>query len=264
MHLWERALKEHPLLRDALADGEISESWAGQFARWNDRLPAREMDKADGILLGAARDGLSLRPDIARLAQVIYEAVMGQMPSPDGDGDGRDRDLRLATTIGGAGKLHGDLSPRCAALLEQVLAAFGKRVGPDDLRSQGERNHDALETALRLSLGTPDVPQSGGMKTQGLVIMTLGDLLRMDGASVLVSEWLAAQDEKLRNALLTAKAGEPGWLAGDDAAAAGCAARSTSAIPTASGPAAATARHRTASRTTSCPGPKAARRRWQT
>jgi hypothetical protein len=232
LHLWEKTLKGHPLLRDALADGEISESWAEQFTRWSDRLPHAEIDKADGILLGAARDGLPLRPDIARIAQAIYEAVMGQLPSPDdGGGDGgKDRDLRLATTIGGAGKLHADLSPQCAALLEKVLAAFGKPVGPDDLRTAGERNHDALETALRLSLGAPDVPQSGGMKTQAQVIVTLADLLRMDGASVLASEWLAAQDEQLRNAFLTARAGEAGWLSGDDAAAAGCAAHITPVV----------------------------------
>ena len=230
LHLWEKTLKEHPLLRDALAEGGISESWAGQFAAWNDRLPGAEIDKADAILLGAARDGLLLRPDIARIAQAIYEAVMGQLPSPDDGDGGRDRDLRMATTIGGAGKLHGDLSPQCAALLEKVLAAFGRPVGPDDLRTVGERNHDALETALRLSLGTPDVPQSAGMKTQGLVIMTLADLLRMDGASVLVNEWLAAQDGQPRNALLTARAGETGWLSGGDAAAAGCAAHITPVV----------------------------------
>jgi hypothetical protein len=230
LHLWEKAMKDHSLLRDALAEGEISESWAEQFARWTDRLPEAEINKADAILLGAARDGLALRPDIARVAQAIYEAVMGQMPSPD-DGDGsRDRDLRLATTLGGAGRLHGDLSPQCAALLEKALAAFGRPAGPDDLRTRGERNHDALEIALRLSLGTPDVPQSGGMKTQGLVIMTLADLLKADGASVLVNEWLAAQDEQLRNALLTARGGETGWLSGDDAAAAACAAHITPVV----------------------------------
>jgi hypothetical protein len=64
-------LKSHGLLRDALAAGEISESWARQFAQWNDRLPDEETAKADQILLDAARDGLPLYPDIARIAEVI-------------------------------------------------------------------------------------------------------------------------------------------------------------------------------------------------
>ena len=54
---WERMLKAHPVLRGALAAEQLSESWAGQFARWNDRLPDTERDKADQILLNAALDG---------------------------------------------------------------------------------------------------------------------------------------------------------------------------------------------------------------
>jgi hypothetical protein len=33
-------LAGHPLLREALASGEVSDSWAWQLAAWNDRLPA--------------------------------------------------------------------------------------------------------------------------------------------------------------------------------------------------------------------------------
>ncbi len=232
--LWKSGacmLKPHWLLRDAMAAGEISESWARQFAKWNDRLPDEEKAKADQILLDAARDGLSLDPDIARIAEAIFEAVMGQRPDPDPGGDGfKDRDVRMGTTLGGAGKLSGDLSAPCAALLAKVFEAFGKPVDRDDIRSQGQRNHDALETALRLGLGVPDVPGSGGMKTRAMVIVTLADLLMMDGASVLVDEWLAAQDVRLRNSWLTAKAGETGWLTGAQAQAAACAAHVTPVV----------------------------------
>ena len=142
-------------LRDALATEQLSQSWAEQFARWNDRLPDAERDKADQILLDAARAGLPLRPDIARLAQAIYEAVKGQQPDTDPDDDGfADRGLRLGTT-----------------------------------------------------LGVPDLPQAGGMKTQALVVISLADLIAMDGGSVLAQKWLAAQDEKLRATLVTVPAG---------------------------------------------------------
>ena len=39
---------------------------------------------------------------------------------------------RSRVTYGGVGKLHADLSPRCAGLLAKVLEAFGKPVGADD------------------------------------------------------------------------------------------------------------------------------------
>jgi hypothetical protein len=157
-------LAAHPLLRDAQAAGEISESWIRQLALWTDRLPADEIDKADEILLDAARAGLDLRSDIAKLAEAIVETVRGQRPDSDPEDDGfADRGVRMGTTIGGAGKLAGDLSAPCAALLEQVFATFGKPAGAGDLRNPGQRNHDALETALRLSLGVPGIPDSGGL-----------------------------------------------------------------------------------------------------
>jgi hypothetical protein len=219
LDLWPRRLAAHPMLRDALAAREISPSWARQFAEWNDRLPASQADAADKILLDAARAGLDLNPDIARLAHAIYEAVRSHRPDDDGPDDGfADRGLRLGTTIGGAGKLNGDLSAQCAALLEKAFAAFGKNAGPDDLRNPGQRHHDALEIALRLALGVPDIPGSSGMKTRAMVVMSLADLLQMEGASALQDAWL------------TARAGEPGWLFGPGARAAACSAQVTPAV----------------------------------
>ena len=212
-------LAAHPLLRDAQAAGEVSESWIRQIALWTDRLPADETDKADEILLDAARAGLDLRPDIAKLAEAIFEAVRGQRPDVDPEDDGfADRGVRMGTTIGGAGKMTGDLSATCAALLEQVFATFGKSMGGDDLRNPGQRNHDALETALRLSLGVPGIPDSGGTKTRAQAVISLAELLRMDGASALQDAWLAA------------KAGEPGWFFGPAAQAAACSAQLTPVV----------------------------------
>jgi hypothetical protein len=229
--VWQRTLKAHPVLRDALAAGQLSDSWAGQFARWNDRLPESERDKADQVLLSAALDGLPLVPDIARLAQAIYEAVKGQQPDTDPDDGGfADRGVRMGTTMDGAGRLYGDVTARCAELLSKVFEAFGKPVGRDDFRTQAQRNHDALEIALGMSLGAPDLPQAGGMKTQALVVVSLADLIAMDGGSVLAEKWLAVQDEELRAAQVTVVAGETGWLAGGEAAAAACAAHITPVV----------------------------------
>jgi hypothetical protein len=202
----------HPLLAGAMRDGWLSESWARQLATWTSRLPDGEVMRADKILLDAVRADLPLYPDIARLAQAIAEAVRGQSPDPDGGPDDgfADRDVKMSTTIGGAGRMTGDLSASCAALLAKVFETFGKPAGRGDFRSTGERNHDALEQALRLSLGHPDTPQSSGMKTRAIAVMSLADLLNLDGAAALCDAWLAA------------RAGEPGWLFGDAAHAAAC------------------------------------------
>jgi Domain of unknown function (DUF222) len=192
---WVKFRGAHPVLWRALAGQELSESWARQIGRWTGRLPAGEIAKADEILLDVARGGLELEPDIARLAQLIWETIKGQRPGlgPDPGDDGyADRGLRMGTTIGGAGTLAGDLSATCAALLAQVLATFGKRAGNEDVRTAAQRDHDALEEALRLALAVPDNPQAAGLKSRGLVIMSLADLQAMAGASALTGAWIEA------------------------------------------------------------------------
>jgi hypothetical protein len=143
---WMRRLRAHPAIADALADGRISASWAREICDWTDQLPEDARDNADQILLGAAAGGAELA-DLARLA----EEMRRRLAEPDGDGDDgfEDRQVRLQTTLGGAGRLDGDLTPRCAEAIQAVLDALGKKAGPEDTRTQRQRHHDALEDACR-------------------------------------------------------------------------------------------------------------------
>jgi hypothetical protein len=54
--------------------------------------------------------------------------------------------VKLATTIGGAGVVHGDLTAECAAA---VLDALSAPAGKEDDRTKGQRYHDALAEAMR-------------------------------------------------------------------------------------------------------------------
>ena len=143
---WMRRLAGHPAVGDALAAGEISESWARQICDWTDLLPEAVRGDADVVLLGAAAGGFELR-DLGKLA----EEIQRQCAAPDSDGDDgfAGRSLRLDTTFEGAGKLDGNLTPQCAAAVQAVLDALGKRRGPEDERTRGQRLHDALEDACR-------------------------------------------------------------------------------------------------------------------
>src|SRR5262249_11164385 len=64
---WARRLAAHPVVAQALADGEISASWARELCDWSDRLPVGKREDADAILTGAARAGAELA-DLAGLA----------------------------------------------------------------------------------------------------------------------------------------------------------------------------------------------------
>ena len=58
-----------------------------------------------------------------------------------------DKALRLVTTLGGAGVLHGDLNPECAAAVQAVLDALSAPADAEDTRTREQRCHDALGEA---------------------------------------------------------------------------------------------------------------------
>ena len=55
----------------------------------------------------------------------------------------------LAWASSGAGSLEGDLTPQCTAALAAVLESLGAKAGPEDVRTKGQRDHDALEEVCR-------------------------------------------------------------------------------------------------------------------
>jgi hypothetical protein len=185
---WMRRLAAHPAVRDALAGGRISASWARQLCQWSDLLPERHRGDADEILLGAALAGVELA-DLAGLADELRR----RLARPDGDDDGfDDRRLRLETTFRGAGKLDGDLTARCAAALQAVLDALGKKAGPEDTRTRGQRAHDALEEACRRLIASGCLPERAGQPTQIMLHMGLDQLRGLPGAADAEAAWAGA------------------------------------------------------------------------
>ncbi|HUB39852.1 MAG TPA: DUF222 domain-containing protein [Streptosporangiaceae bacterium] len=187
---WMRRLRAHPAVVRVLAQGGISASWARQLCDWSDTLPEDKRADADQIMLAAADDGCELS-DIGRLAEEMYR----RCAPPDTDGGDEDftsRNLRLTTHFRGHAKLDGDLTPECNAALQAVLDALGKRVGPEDLRSPGQRRHDALQEACRRLIAAGGLPDRAGQPTQIQLHMTLQQLLGLDGAAEAVAGWPAA------------------------------------------------------------------------
>ena len=208
-----RLLARHPSLDDATATGALTISWAKEIAAWTGRIDHDDLQaEADKILVDAAAAGAGL-DDLKLIAQAAYEAWRAQEPDPDEDPRGRgfgDRDLLLDATLDGAGRIRGDLTPECAAAVTAVLEALGKRRGPEDSRTIGQRYHDALQEACQLLIRAKMVPDRAGADTRVDVTIPLSDLLAMDGASVVEDTWLRA------------RAGQHGYLSGKDAQAAAC------------------------------------------
>ena len=136
---WARRAAAHPRVAAALADGEISESYARKICEWDDKLPRDCRDAADAILLAAAAAGADLT-DLVELA------------APDGDQLDEafeDRRVTVETTFDGAGVMAGDLTPECAAVVTAVLDSLAAPAGAEDTRTREQRYHDALQEAMR-------------------------------------------------------------------------------------------------------------------
>jgi hypothetical protein len=170
---WARRLAAHPAVHSELAAGTISVSWARQICEWTDRLPPQHRQDADVILLDAAAAGADLS-DLAGLAEEMHRKTAE--PDRDGDDDFTDRWMRLTRHWRGGAKLDGELTPQAAAALAAVLEALGKKAGPEDTRTQAQRDHDAIEEACRRLVGSGCMPDRAGQPTHIQLFMTLDQL----------------------------------------------------------------------------------------
>ena len=145
---WARRAAAHPQVIQALAAGEMSESYARRICQWTDKLPAQCRGAADEVLVTAAKAGADLR-DLGGLAAEIYARSLPEQAGKDQDQVFEDRSVRLETTFDGAGVLYGDLTPECAAVVGAVLDALSAPAGAQDTRTHAQRCHDALQEAIR-------------------------------------------------------------------------------------------------------------------
>jgi len=204
-----RELNVHPHLHGALGRAEISESWAGEIARWLKELPAELRDGTEKILADAAAAGASLE-DLAAITAHALLQWQAAHPDPDEDDGFDDRYVAVGTTFGGAACIRGNLTPECGAAVQAVLEALGKKAGPEDTRTEGQRFHDALQAGCELLIRARMVPDRAGADTQVIVHIPISQLRDLPGGS-------EAEDAWIRGRL-----GEPGYLTGTGAQAAAC------------------------------------------
>jgi len=221
---WARRVATNPRVVTALAAGQVTESYGRLICLWTNRLPEQFRDKSDELLLAAAAAGLGLE-ELAAMAAEMYVRARGDLPDQDPDRDFADRGVKLATTFGGAGVLHGDLTAECAAAVAAVLDALSAPAGKDDDRTRDQRYHDALQEAMRRLTAAGLLPERAGQPVKIWAHISLADLLRLDGSSALQEQW--TEQVRARWAAHRAAASECGgsdgaWLDGDAAEAMAC------------------------------------------
>lgn len=139
-----------------------------------------------------ATEGTQFRPEqVAELA-----AIMADCLNPDGSFTDEDRARRRGLSLGNQGsdgmsQLRGWLTPEARATVEAVWAKLGApgMCNPDDespcvegspierdFRSTGQRQHDALNAALRGLLASGELGQHNGLPASIIVTTTLAEL----------------------------------------------------------------------------------------
>ncbi len=221
---WARRAAAHPQVAQALAGGEISESFARTICLWTDKLPEDCRQAADAILLTAAKAGADLR-DLTGLAGEIYARSLPDDPGKERDQAFEDRSVKLETTFEGAGVLSGELTPECASVVTAVLDALSAPAGAEDTRSYAQRYHDALHEAMQRLVTAGLLPERAGQPVKVWAHISFADLIALDGSSALLEEWSARV--RVQWAAHRAEASGGGsdggaWLDGDAATAMAC------------------------------------------
>jgi hypothetical protein len=219
-HLAVQALaRGHRVLHAALAKGwVITKSEALQLARWTRAIPEQYRAEAEELLVAAARAGVDLRGLAAICAEI--RARTAERDPDDANDKHLDRALSLDTTFDGAGVLHGDLTPECAATVQAVLDALSAPQGGGDLRTRPQRYHDALAEAMKRLLASDLLPRRAGQPVKALVHIYFAELREMDQDGILQDKWIAEYRvrwaaHRAANSVSTGDGGA--WLEGDAA-----------------------------------------------
>src|SRR6266702_4173898 len=178
---WARRAGTHPRVVAALAAEQVTESVGRLICLWTGKLPEKFRDESDELLLAAAASGLGLG-ELAALFAQMYERSRSELPDEDPGRDFADRGLKLATTFGGAGVIHGDLTPECAEMVGRVLDALSAPAGADDDRTRDQRYHDALAEAMRRLAASNLLPERAGQPVKAWAHISLADLRRLGAA----------------------------------------------------------------------------------
>jgi hypothetical protein len=171
-----------PATAQALTDGSISPAHTGVIRGLIRELPAPLRDEheatAEALLAGhaAGMDTAQLRQAAGRILGFLHPD--GTM-TPDRV-HRKDRNVSMHRHPDGSGDVQAHLTPACFALWETILEPLARKRPDDgcgpDLRTPGQRLHDAVEESATRLLRTGELPTTQGVATTLMITMTLDQL----------------------------------------------------------------------------------------
>src|SRR5581483_7859927 len=172
---WARALARTPLVRSALASGDVTPSAAAVLVgAWESR--PEEFASVEETLVEAARN-LPVR-DLRRVVAYWRQAIDSAGAEAEAERRYGLRRLHVSPTLEGMVRVDGDLDPETGqTLIAALRAVIDADVGSaDDLRTYAQRRADALGEICRRYLDSVDRPIVAGERPHLTVTVDLETL----------------------------------------------------------------------------------------
>jgi hypothetical protein len=176
-----------PATADALANGAISPAHTRVVSGVLDRLPPGcTVEFAAGIEATLVEHARRLRPgQLAKAGARLLAILDPDGPEPVDREHERRRNVSLRMRADGSAALSGDLTSAAAAvwqaILDSLAAPNSDQAGEPDVRTPGQRRHDAfLDAGVRL-LNSGSLPDCGGSPVTVVVTVTEQDLRERTG-----------------------------------------------------------------------------------
>jgi hypothetical protein len=176
-----------PAVAAAQAAGSISPAHARVIVRAIEKLPPTvERDHGAAVETRLVADATRFDPSVlARIARRVGDLLDPDGTLTDPTHHEQHRHATLTCNPDGSGLLRAHLTPavlaQWQAVLDPLAAPRPTDAGGPDLRSPGQRLHDALADAAGVLLATGDLPPTGGTPATVLVTMTLDQLEQRTG-----------------------------------------------------------------------------------
>src|SRR5882672_8201882 len=212
-----------PVVAAAQAEGAISPEHARVIATVISELP-KDVEVEHGAAVEARLVAEAQRFDPNVLATLARRVVA--LLNPDGVlADDAEHDRRRHATLSGnrdgSGELRAHLTPTALAqwqaVLDPLAAPRPSDVDGPDVRSPGQRMHDALADAAHRLLASNDLPPSGGVPATVLLTLTLDQLETRSGHVITAHGGTVSVHEALTQAgdahIVPVVIGEEGVLA---------------------------------------------------
>ncbi len=221
---WVRRAAAHPEVAAAAGSGRDVGVVRADDLHLDGQAPEDCREDADEILLTAAGRGWTCGTWPGWPGRSTPGPCPGT-PTSDKDEAFEDRSVRLETTFGGAGVLHGDLTPECASVVGRCWMRC--RLRPARRTPAARRSGSMMGCTRPCSGWSPPgcCPERAGQPVKAWVHISLADLMMLEGSSALLEEWTARVRAQWAGHRARASAGGSdggAWLDGDAAEAVAC------------------------------------------